>query len=217
MALLRKMRVGRDIRDLLGGFEEAAAEMEPVMKAVRELDIKPHNEMVSGKVPETFSIFKRRVGSKEGEESETTLEEEESEEEEPKEKDDDVDFDVTDEDVEFEEEKDEEEVQPDEPPEPEWPDIERGPLTGGGTFDVEPCTGDPRFLSMPQSGQSRDLRRRSCQGLGYPGIPRGHFTTVTRVVAANPDGLPKVIISYAVEAMPKIAGVGPRAVEGRRG
>ena len=113
---LRKMRAGRDIRDQVNGYEEAAAEMETVMKAVRELDIKPHNEMVSGKLSDTYSIFKKRVSSKEGEESETTLEEEESEEEKPKEKDDEVDFDVTDEEAEFEEEKEEEEeVQPDEP------------------------------------------------------------------------------------------------------
>ena len=102
---LRKMRVGRDVKDQIRGFEAAAEEMEAAMKAVRELDIEPHNEMESGKLPDTLSAFKKRVGPKKGEESETTLEEEESEEEEPKEKDDEVDFDVTDEDVGFEEER----------------------------------------------------------------------------------------------------------------
>ena len=209
---LRKMRVGRDIRDQVSGFEEAAAEMESVMKAVRKLDIKPHNEMVSGKLPDTYSIFKRGVGSKEGEESETTLEEEESEEEEPKEKDDEVDFDVTDEEVEFEEEKDEEEVQPDEPPEPEWPDIMNGPLKGEGTFDVEPYTGDPRFPYAAVWPVKRPDKEILPQGLGIRMVYQhrhGHFTTVTRVVAASPGGLPKVIISYAVEAMPKTQGLDP--------
>ena len=110
--------MGRDIKDQIRGFEAVAEEVEAAMKAVRELDIEPHNEMESGKLPDTFSAFKKRVGPKKGEESETTLEEEESEEEELKEKDDEVDFDVTDEDVELEEEKEEEEAQPEEPPEP---------------------------------------------------------------------------------------------------
>ena len=182
------------------------------MKAVRELDIDPHFEMLSGKLPDTFSIFKRRVGSKEGEESETTLEEEESEEEEPKEKDDEADFDVTDDDVEFEEEKEEEEVQPDEPPEPVWADIMNGPLRADGPFDVEPYTGDPRFPYAAVWPVRRPDKEILPQGLGFRMVYRhkhGHFTTVTRVVAASPGGLPKVIISYAVEAMPKTQGLDP--------
>ena len=189
---LRRMRVGRDIKDQISGFEAAAAEMEATMKAVRELDIKPHNEMESGKLPDTFSAFKKRVGPKKGEESETTLEEEESEEEEPKEKDDEVDFDVSDEDAEFEEE--DQEDQPEEPPEPVWPDIMNGPLTGGGTLDVEPCTGQTRFPHAPVWPV-----RRPEKGI----LPDELFTTVTRVVTASPGGLPKVVISYALEALPK--------------
>ena len=114
------------------------------MKAVREMDITPHNEMESGKLPETFSIFKLRVGSKATTDSGTSGEEE-SEEEEPKEEDNEVDFDVSDEDVEFEQEEEEDEVQPEEPPEPEWPDIEVGPLTGEGAFRGDPYTGESRF------------------------------------------------------------------------
>ena len=204
---LRRMRVGKDVSDQVRGFEEAAAEMEPVMKAVRELDINPHFEMESGKLPDTFSIFKRRVGSKEDEESETTLEEEESEEEEPKENDDEVDFGVTDDDAEFEEEKDEEEVQPDEPPEPVWPDIMNGPLRGDGPFEVEPYTGEPRFPYAAVWPVRKTKREIIPKGLGIRMVyqhKHGHFTTVTRVVAATPGGLPKVIISYAVEALPKI-------------
>ena len=184
---LRKMRVGRDIKDLLSGFEEAAAHTEPATKAVREMDITPHNEMESGKLPEIFSIFKLRVGSKDITDSGTSGEEEESEEEEPKEKDDEVDFDVSDEDVEFEEEEDDDEVQPEEPPEPEWPDIEVGPLTGEGAFSGDPYIG---------------------YRMVYPNV-EGRFTTVTRVVAATHDGLPKVIISYAVNAMEKEKGQVP--------
>ena len=145
------------------------------------------------------------MGPKKGEESETTLEEEESEEEEPKERDDEVDFDVSDEDAEFEKEQ-EEEVQPEDPPEPVWSDIMNGPLTGGGIFDVEPYTGQPRFpyavvwpVRRPEKGILPD-------GLGIRAVyqhKHGHFTTVTRVVAASPGGLPKVIISYALEALPK--------------
>ena len=41
------------------GFEAAAAEMETAMKAVRELDIEPHNEMESGKLPDTFSASRK--------------------------------------------------------------------------------------------------------------------------------------------------------------
>ena len=63
---LRKMRVGRDIKDQLTGFESAAAEMEPAMKAVRELNIQPHNEMKSGKLPDGYSVFKKRMGPKSG-------------------------------------------------------------------------------------------------------------------------------------------------------
>ena len=188
---LRRMRVGKDVSDQVRGFEEAAAEMEPVMKAVRELDIHPHFEMESGKLQDTFSIFKRRVGSKEGEESETTLEEEESEEEEPKENDDEVDFGVTDDDAEFEEEKDEEEVQPDEPPEPVWPDIMNGPLRGDGPFEVEPYTGDPRFPYAAVWPVRKPKREIMPEGLGIRMVyqhKHGHFTTVTRVVAATPGG-----------------------------
>ena len=61
---LRNMRVCNKIKHLLGGFEEAATRMEPAMKAVREKDITPYNEMEKGKLPETFSIFKVRVGPK---------------------------------------------------------------------------------------------------------------------------------------------------------
>ena len=156
---LRKMRVGSDIKTQISGFEAAAKELEDVMKAVRELDIDPYNEMKKGKLKDTFSVFKKRVGPKEEEESETTLEEEESEEEETKVKDEDVDFGVSDEDIEFEEEE-EEDAQPEEPPEPEWPDIMNGPLTAEGRFDVEPYTGEPRFL-MPRSGLFASLRRKS--------------------------------------------------------
>ena len=204
---LRRMQVGRDVRDQVSGFEEAAAEMEPVMKAVRELDIQPHFEMESGKLQDTFSIFKRRMGSKEDEESETTLEEEKSEEEEPKENDDEADFDVTDDDVEFEEEKDEEEVQPDELPEPVWPDIMNGPLRADGPFEVEPYTGEPRFPYAAVWPVRKPKREILPKGLGIRMVyqhKHGHFTTVTRVVAATPGGLPKVIISNAVEALPKI-------------
>ena len=203
--------MSRDIKEQISGFEAAATEMEPAMKAVRELDIQPHNEMKSGKLPDTFSVFKKRMGPKEGEESETTLEEEESEEEEPKEKDDDVDFDVSEEDAEFEEEPEDEEEQPEEPPEPVWPDIMNGPLTSGGTFDVEPYTGKSRFpfasvwpVRRPEKGLLPD-------GFGIRAVyqhKHGHFTTVNRVVAASPGGLPKVIISYALD--------GSGAVEGRR-
>ena len=201
---LRRMRVGRDVKDQISGFEAAAAEMEATMKAVRELDIKPHHEMESGKLPDTFSVFKKRVGPKKGEESDTTLEEEESEEEEPKEKDDEVDFDVSDEDAEFEEE--EEEDQPEEPPEPVWPDIMNGPLTGGGTFDVEPYTGQTRFPYAPVWPARKPEKGILPDGLGIRAVyqhKNGHFTTVTRVVAASPGGLPKVVISYALEALPK--------------
>ena len=203
---LRRMRVGRDIKDQISGFEAAAAEMETTMKAVRELDIKPHCEMKSGKLPDTFSAFKKRVGPKKGEESETTLEEEESEEEEPKENDDEVDFDVSDEDAEFEEEQEKEEEQPEEPPEPVWPDIMNGPLTGGGTLDVEPYTGQTRFPHAPVWPVRRPEKGILPDGLGIRAVyqhKNGHFTTVTRVVAASPGGLPKVIISYALEALPK--------------
>ena len=181
------------------------------MKAVRDLDITPHNEMESGKVAETFSIFKRRVGSKDDMDSETTEEEEESEEEEPREEDDEVDFDVSEEDVEFEEE-DGDEVQPVERPEPEWPDIEVGPLAGGGTFEVDPHTGESRFPYAAVWPVRRPMKVILPQGLGYRMVyPNdvGRFTTVTRVVAASPHGLPKVIISYAVNAMSKEKGQVP--------
>ena len=144
------------------------------------------------------------MGPKKGEESETTLEEEESEEEEPKEKDDEVDFDVSDEDAEFEEE--EEEDQPEEPREPVWPDIMNGPLTGGGTPDVEPYTGQTRFPHAPVWPARRPDKGILPDGLGIRAVyqhKNGHFTTVTRVVAASPGGLPKVVISYALEALPK--------------
>ena len=149
-----KCEVGRDIKDQISGFEAAAAEMETTMKAVRELDIEPHNEMKSGKLPDTFSAFKKRMGPMEGEESETTLGEEELEEEESKEKDDEVDFDVSDEDAEFEEEQEEEEDQPEEPPEPVWPDIMNGPLTGARRTTLTRKEGD---VQLPLS-QTRRMR-----------------------------------------------------------
>ena len=182
------------------------------MKAIREMDITPHNEMESGKLPETFSIFKVRVGSGDTMDSGAPGEEEESEEEEPKEVDDEVDFDVTDEDVEFEREEDDDEVLPEEPPEPEWPDTEVGPLRGEGAFGDDPYTGESRFPYAAVWPIRRPVKVILPQGLGYcmvyPNV-EGRFTTVTRVVAATHDGLPKVIISYAVNALEKEKGQVP--------
>ena len=79
---LRKMRVGSGIKAQISGFEAAAVEFEPTMKAVREYHIDPHNEMKDGKLKDTCSVFKKIVGPRKEEESETTLEEEESEEQE---------------------------------------------------------------------------------------------------------------------------------------
>ena len=66
-----------------------------------------------------------------------------------------------------------------------------GPLTGVGTFDVEPYTGETRFpyaavwpVRRPEKGILPD-------GLGIRAVyqhKHGHFTTVTRVVAASPGG-----------------------------
>ena len=147
------------------------------------------------------------MGPKEEEESETTLEEaEESEEEEIKAKDEDVDFGVSDEDIEFEEEEDEEDAQPEEPPEPVWPDIMNGPLTAEGRFNVEPYTGDSRFPYAAVWPVRKPEKEILPQGLGIRAVyqhKRGHFTLVTRVVAASPGGLPKVTICYAQEALTK--------------
>ena len=203
----RKMRVGSGIKAQISGFEAAATEFEPAMKAVREYHIDPHIEMRDGKLKDTFSVFKKRVGPKKDEESETTLEEEESEEEEPKARDDDVDFDVSDEDIEFEEdEEDEDDVQPEEPPEPEWPDILNGPLTAQGRFNVEPYTGPPRFPHAAVWPVRKPEKEILAHGMGIRAVyqhKHGHFTLVTRVVAANPGGHPKVIICYAQEALSK--------------
>ena len=46
------MRVGSDIKTQISGFEAAATEFEPTMKAVREFHIDPHNEMKKGKLIE---------------------------------------------------------------------------------------------------------------------------------------------------------------------
>ena len=203
----RKMRVGSSIKTQISGFEAAAIEFEPTMKAVREYHIDPHNEMKGGKLKDNFSVFKKRVGPKQEEESETTLEEEEeSEEEDSKAKDEDVDFGVSDEDIEFEEEEDEDDAQPEEPPEPEWQDIINGPLTAEGRFNVEPHTGEPRFPYAAVWPVRKPEKEILPQGLGIRAVyqhKRGHFTLVTRVVAASPGGLPKVIICYAQEALTK--------------
>ena len=71
---------------------------------------------------------------------------------------------------------------------------------------MEPYTGATRFpyatvwpVRRPEKGILPD-------GLGIRAVyqhKHGHFTTVTRVVAASPGGLPKVIISFALEALPK--------------
>ena len=49
-------------------------------------------------------------------------------------------------------------------------------------------------------------------GLGYRfayALQQGGFSTVTRAVAATQDGLPKVIISYATNALPQAKGEVP--------
>ena len=75
---------------------------------------------------------------------------------------------------------------------------EEGTFRGAVHWEVEvpvcPCV-----ASRPEKGVLPD-------GLGFRAVyqhKHGHFTTVTRVVAASPGGLPKVIISYALEALPK--------------
>ena len=213
------MRVGRDIKDQLSGFESAAAEMEQAMKAVRELDIRPHNEMKSGKLPDVFSVFKKRMGPKEGEESETTLEEEESKEEEPKEKDDEVDFDVSDEDAEFEEAREEEEEDvPEEPPEPVWPDIMNGPLTGGGAFDVEPYTGKSRFPYATEWPVHRPEKGILPDGLGFRAVyqhKHGHFTTVSPSGGSIPWWASKGDHLLCVGSFAQGSKDGPGTVEGR--
>ena len=132
--------------------------------------------------------------------------------------DEEVDFDVSDEDIEFEDEEDEDDVQP-EPPEPEWQDIINGPLTAEGRFDVEPYTGDPRFPYAAVWPVRKPEKEILPQGLGIRAVyqhKRGHFTLVTRVVAASPGGLPKVIICYAQEALTKEQRQEPETMEDRR-
>ena len=125
---------------------------------------------------------------------------------------DEADFDVTDDDVEFEESEEDEEVPPEEPAEPEWSDLENGPLSGQGVCDVDPYAGESRLPYAAVWPVKKPMKIILPDGLGwrvvYP-ITQGRFTTVTRVVAATRDGLPKVIISYAVNAMSKEKGQVP--------
>ena len=96
-----------------------------------EQDLPARHEKEEGKLAENFSIFKARFGptSMSGgadipEQTEEKLTQE-----------DEADFDVA--------EDEEEEAAPEEPPEPEWPDLVNGPLNG--TFDVTPYMGPSKF------------------------------------------------------------------------
>ena len=62
---LRKMRVGSDIKTQISGFEVAAIEFEPTMKAVREFHIEPHNKMKQGKLRQ-FQCLQEEGGTKGG-------------------------------------------------------------------------------------------------------------------------------------------------------
>ena len=81
-----------------------------------------------------------------------------------------------------------------------------GPLTAQGRFDVEPYTGPPRFPHAAVWPVRKPEKEILPQGMGIRAVyqhKHGHFTMVTRVVAANPGGFPKVIICYAQEALTK--------------
>ena len=53
-----------DIKNALSGFEEACVVLSPVMERerVRGRDLPAHHEKEEGKLAETFSIFKARMG-----------------------------------------------------------------------------------------------------------------------------------------------------------
>ena len=75
---------------------------------------------------------------------------------------------------------------------------------------MDPYTGEARFPYATVWPAKKPTKIMLGDGLGcrvvfYP-LEQGRFTTVTRVVAATKDGLPKVIISYAVNAMSKEQG-----------
>ena len=62
----RKMRVGGDIKTQIIGFEAAATEFEPTMKAVREYHIDPHNEMKGREVEGQFQCLQEACGTQSG-------------------------------------------------------------------------------------------------------------------------------------------------------
>ena len=173
------------------------------MDMVRTQELPSHNEKEGGKLAVKFSVFKVRVdpeltscgcGSADAPE----------EIEEKAEPDDEADFDVSEEDVQIDPKEEEEEEAPEEPPEPEWLDLENGPLRGAGPFDVEPHIGKPRFECATVRPVKKPQKLMLQDGQGFYSsysIDQGYFSTVTRVVAATADGLPKVIISYAASAV----------------
>ena len=78
-----------------------------------------------------------------------------------------------------------------------------------GLFQVDPYMGDARFQYATVWPVKKQKKTMLDDGLGYrvaDALRQGGFATITRVVAATADGLPKVIISNATNAMSKERG-----------
>ena len=86
---------------------------------------------------------------------------------------------------------------------PTYEDMDNGPLAGQGLGTVAKYMGTPRFRWGSHWEATRIsssmLDTKDGYSFSYP-LDGGHFTTVTRVVAATESGAAKAIISYASDA-----------------
>ena len=169
-------------KGLLLPFETAYQNLKEVMEGLRA---KPkanfNHEKSMRKLKDEFSAFKDLKGNPHDEE------------------DDGVDFDPDEE--EQPDKTAEPEVQGDEP---EYEDMIDGPLPGRGLDAGPKYLGRPRFpwaaVWAPPAPLHLGLEGKSGFSNQYVD-PKGHFTTMTRVVAATADGKPKVLLSYLLEAL----------------
>ena len=184
--MFRRMGEQNPGKGLLLPFETAYQNLKEVMEGLRA---KPkanfNHEKSMTKLKDEFSAFKDLKGNPHDEE------------------DDGVHFDPDEE--EQPDKTAEPEVQSDEP---EYEDMIDGPLPGRGLDAGPKYLGRPRFpwaaVWAPPAPLHLGLEGKSGFSNQYVD-PKGHFTTVTRVVAATADGKPKVLLSYLLEALsPKV-------------
>ena len=200
--MLRRLKVAPDPeKGELNPFEEAYQNFTDAKNVLRGNPNLPFDyEKEKGKLDDEFSAFVGRTGPPPTPKNKGNPHSDDS-----KPQDDGVDFGGPEED----EEPEVANKTPAEEEPPTYEDMVDGPLAGHGVGTVAKHMGAPRFRWGSHWEASRIsasfLDTKDGYYFSYP-LDGGHFTTVTRVVAATESGAAKAIISYASDSLSRYVG-----------